>query len=109
MTPRAPDFRVGLRRTIVSGISRMASATSLAHRRLDMADTDRALHRMLMQAPGEPRCAACLALACETSLVSMREGIEALLEDREHFQYETRCASCLRTVPAILYQQASSS
>jgi hypothetical protein len=70
-------------------------------------DLEETVRRLLRAAPAEPLCAACLALACETTLIEMRQRIEALLEDRQHFQPEAACASCRRTVPAILYHRAA--
>jgi len=62
------------------------------------------LRSLLQSAPGEALCDACLAFACATSLVEMREMTEVLLQTEPQFQRVSSCASCRRIVPAIIYK-----
>ena len=71
-----------------------------------MAATEQAVRRVLKEADGEALCAACLALACESTLMAMRERIEVLLQDHEHFRCGVTCASCGRRVVTIVYQNS---
>ena len=58
--------------------------------------------RLLMDAAGEALCDSCLAFACSVSLTEMREVTKELVSSVS-FQSSERCASCRRTVPAIMY------
>ena len=72
-----------------------------------MGGTEHALRRVLQEADGHGLCAACLALACEATLIAMRERIEVLLKDHDHFRCGVRCASCRRTVVTIVYHDST--
>ena len=72
-----------------------------------MSTTEQSIRRVLKQAGGEALCAACLALACEATLTAMRERIQVLLQDHEHFRCGVVCASCGRTVVTIVYQNSA--
>jgi hypothetical protein len=58
--------------------------------------------RLLVDAAGEALCNSCLAFACSTSLMEMRQITEELLTSGS-FQRSDRCVSCRRTAPAIAY------
>jgi len=57
---------------------------------------------LLLDAADEALCDSCLAFACSASLLETRQVTEELLT-RASFQRSERCASCCRTVPAIMY------
>ena len=57
---------------------------------------------LLLDAADEALCDSCLAFACSASLLETRHVTEELLT-RASFQRSERCASCRRTVPAIMY------
>ena len=71
-----------------------------------MSATEHAVRRLLKEAGGDALCAACLALACEATLTAMRERIETLLLDHEHFRCGVICGSCGRTVVTIVYRNS---
>jgi len=60
--------------------------------------------QLLMDGPGDAFCDPCLALACGTTLTEMRSMAKTLLASSASFQQDSTCASCRRTVPAIVYQ-----
>ena len=62
----------------------------------------RTVRRLLSDSPGEALCDACLAFACGTSLAEMREVTRALALEDAAIQRAATCASCRRTVAAIL-------
>jgi hypothetical protein len=72
-----------------------------------MSATEHAVRRVLKQAGGQALCAACLALACEAPLTAMRERIERLLQDHEHFRGGATCARCGRAVATIVYHNSA--
>jgi hypothetical protein len=72
-----------------------------------MSATEHAVRRVLREAGGEALCAGCLALACEATLTAMRERVQLLLQDHEHFRCGVVCASCGRTVVTIVYHNSA--
>jgi hypothetical protein len=65
------------------------------------------LRSLLRSAPGDALCDACLAFACDVSLTEMRELTSALLlAEPDRFQRAPTCASCRRTVSAIICRSA---
>jgi hypothetical protein len=60
------------------------------------------VRRLLMDGPGEALCDVCLARACMVTLTEMRSITRGLLADHD-FRRVTRCASCERDVPALVY------
>jgi hypothetical protein len=60
--------------------------------------------RILLDAPGDAQCDACLALACQTTLAEMRSITEQLVAQDATLQPASSCASCRRTVPTIVYR-----
>jgi hypothetical protein len=59
--------------------------------------------QLLIDAPRDALCDCCLALACGTSLAEMRQITKALLGESTTFHQDATCASCHRTVAAIVY------
>jgi len=59
---------------------------------------------ILKQSPGDGLCAACLALACEVSLLEMRQIVERLVGSAGSFDVNPTCASCRRTVTTVVYR-----
>jgi hypothetical protein len=53
---------------------------------------------LLKQEPGVPLCDACLAFACSSSLMEVRQVTECLVRDDARFQRASTCASCRRAV-----------
>ena len=70
-----------------------------------MTSTD--ARQLLVDAPGNALCDACLALACGTTVTEMRETTKVLLAHVASFHRASTCASCRRTVPATVYQLSS--
>ena len=66
---------------------------------LSLAQTVRCL---LANSPGESLCDSCLAFACEASLPEIRDVTAALVVAEPSIRHSTRCASCRRTVSAIV-------
>src|SRR5215470_10527964 len=64
--------------------------------------TAETVRRLLLDSAGEALCDSCLAFACSTSLLEMRQVTEQLLSGAS-FQRVATCASCRRPVPAIVY------
>ena len=58
----------------------------------------------MLGSPGEALCDGCLALACSTSLAEMWEITKTLLTGGESIQQASSCASCRRTIPAIVHR-----
>jgi hypothetical protein len=63
-----------------------------------------ALRSLLLSAPGEALCEACLALACAVSLVEMRALTEVLTQTEPEFRRAATCASCRRMVPSTVWK-----
>jgi|SRR5438132_2719329 len=59
--------------------------------------------QFLIDAPSDALCDSCLALACGATLVEMRQITTALLGEGTAFHQDATCASCHRTVAAIVY------
>ena len=59
---------------------------------------------ILKQSPGDGLCAACLAFACEVSLLEMRPVVERLVGSGGSFDVDPTCASCRRTVTSAVYR-----
>ena len=64
--------------------------------------TAQTVHRLLLDAAGEPLCESCLAFACSVSLSEMRQVTDTLLSTAS-FQRRDRCISCGRPGPAIAF------
>ena len=64
----------------------------------------RTVRRLLSDSPNEALCDACLAFACGTSLIEMREITAGLVVEDSDVQRGRTCASCRRTVPCIFFQ-----
>jgi hypothetical protein len=62
-----------------------------------------AARRLLVDAPGQALCDSCLAFACSTGLVEMREITNELLKSVRFLRREA-CVSCRQTVPATAYR-----
>jgi len=62
------------------------------------------VRRLLLSAPGDALCDACLAFACEVSLIEVRAFTRVLLQTDPQFQRASTCASCRRTAPSIFYK-----
>jgi hypothetical protein len=60
---------------------------------------------ILKQSPGDGLCAACLALACEVSLLEMRQIVERLVGSAGSFDVDPTCARCRRTVTTVVYRR----
>jgi hypothetical protein len=59
--------------------------------------------QLLIDAPSDALCDSCLALACGATLVEMRQITKVLLGESTIFRQDATCASCRRTVAAIVY------
>jgi len=59
--------------------------------------------QLLIEAPSDALCDSCLALACGTTLAEMRQITKTLLGQSTTFHQDATCASCHRTVAAIVY------
>jgi len=70
---------------------------------LSLAQTVRCL---LANSPGESLCDSCLAFACEASLLEIRDVTAALVVAEPSIRHSTSCASCRRTVSAIVSEAA---
>jgi hypothetical protein len=63
------------------------------------------VRRVLVDAPGDALCAACLAALCAASAEDVQKETDSLLTDAsEEFERAWACASCHRYVTAILYR-----
>ena len=62
------------------------------------------VRQLLVDAPGDALCDACLALACGTTLTEMREITRALTAADPTIQRAATCASCRRTVAAVVFE-----
>jgi hypothetical protein len=61
---------------------------------------------LLRQSPDEALCTACLAFACEVSLIEMRDVFGRLVAaDGRTIEIASVCASCRRAVPSAIYRQ----
>ena len=59
---------------------------------------------LLTHAAGEALCDSCLAFACETSVTEMRQITGQLVIEDPRIERGAACASCGRTVAAIVYR-----
>jgi hypothetical protein len=63
------------------------------------------LRRVLIDAPGDALCDACLATICEASAEEIKTGTASLLAAAsDEFERGWLCASCHRYVAGILYR-----
>jgi len=62
------------------------------------------VRQLLVDAPGDALCDACLALACGTTLTEMREITGGLTAADPAIQRAATCASCRRTVAAVVFE-----
>lgn len=70
-----------------------------------LMDPNKTVREILRQVPGDPFCAACLALICSTSLSEMRKITAALIRDREEFRNALlTCTNCRRLTDTIVYR-----
>jgi hypothetical protein len=61
---------------------------------------------LLKESPGDALCAACLAFACEVSLLEMRDLIDRVVSaDDRSIEIVPSCASCHRTTRSVIYRQ----
>jgi len=60
--------------------------------------------QLLVDAPGDALCNACLALACGTSLAEMREITDALSVSDPAIQRCETCTGCRRTAASIVFE-----
>ena len=63
-----------------------------------------AIRRVLMDAPGDALCGACLSAICGTSKDNVQTAMALLLGNNDEFQRGWSCASCRRQVAAIFYR-----
>src|SRR5438045_3496896 len=62
------------------------------------------VRQLLVDAPGDALCDACRALACGTTLTEMREITGGLTAADPAIQRAATCASCRRTVAAVVFE-----
>src|SRR5205807_6648930 len=65
---------------------------------------DGLLRRVLIEAPGDPLCDACLAAICDVSPEEVRSQTATLLTDSDEFERGWVCARCHRYIPSVSYR-----
>lgn len=70
----------------------------------DVAMTTDVIRRILMDAPGDPLCGACLSAICGASTENVQTATVLLLGNDDEFQRGWSCTSCRRQVSAIFYR-----